>query len=432
MKSFREFIAEIEKDGILRKCKKPVSLKYELAGVLKAAGTTPVLFSEVKESKFSAVGNVFTTKELVARYLGVRREQLVPTLINAIANPSAPTEVGPERAPVLQNTMDATDLYKLPIPVHTEQDGGPYIASGIVVAQDKELGRNCSFHRMMVIGKDRIAIRIVPRHLNEFIKRAGGTLDVAVVIGSPINVLLASAVSVGLGEDELKIANTLMPFNTVKLSNGISIPADAEIAFEATITDEMHDEGMFVDLTETFDIVRKQPVMKVHRIHYRDNPLFHVLLPGGFEHKVLMGMPREPTIFTEVSKVCECTGVNITPGGCSWLHGVVSIRKKNEDDGKKAIEAAFNGHKSMKHVVIVDDDINIYDPNEVEWAIATRVQADRDLVIKPNQKGSSLDPSADPNTYITCKVGVDATAPLANRQDFQKAKFMEVKIEGYI
>jgi UbiD family decarboxylase len=204
------------------------------------------------------------------------------------------------------------------------------------------------------------------------------------------------------------------------------------MVFEATITSEMHDEGPFVDLTETYDIVRSQRLVKINKIHHRTNPLFHTLLPGGLEHKILMGMPREPTILNEVNKVCECTGVNITPGGCSWLHGIVSIKKKKEDDGKSAISAAFNGHKSMKHVIIVDDDIDIYDPQEVEWAIATRVQADRDVIILPNQKGSSLDPSADPNTYATTKVGVDATATLSNLEDFEKAKFMKIRIEDYI
>ncbi|MFH1221954.1 MAG: UbiD family decarboxylase, partial [Candidatus Micrarchaeota archaeon] len=178
---------------------------------------------------------------------------------------------------------------------------------------------------------------------------------------------------------------------------------------------------------------RKQRVMKITKIHHRKNPIFHALLPGALEHKILMGMPREPTIFNEVSKVAECRGVNITPGGCSWLHAVVAIKKKNEDDGKKAIEAAFKGHKSLKHVVVVDEDINIYDPMDVEWAIATRVQADKSLTIKTNEKGSSLDPSADPHTYATTKMGIDATKPLiAHGKNYTKAKWMDVDVKKYL
>ena len=139
--------------------------------------------------------------------------------------------------------------------------------------------------------------------------------------------------------------------------------------------------------------------------------MFHGLLPGGLEHKILMGMPREPTIYQEVSKVCEVQDVLVTPGGTSWLHGAVSIRKKTPEDGKNAIHAAFLGHKSMKHVFIVDDDIDIHDPNQIEWAMATRFQGDRDLVILPKQKGSSLDPSSNLETRETTKIGFDLTIP---------------------
>jgi 2,5-furandicarboxylate decarboxylase 1 len=433
MKSFRNFVEELERDGTMKVVERKVSQKLEAAAVLKKAGEMPVKFNRIEGCKMKAVGNVFATRELVARYLGIGRQDIIAELARAINKPSEPEEVSRKEAPVLENTLTEPDLNIMPMLTHAEKDGGPYIASAIVIANDPEYGRNCSFHRMMQIGKDKLAIRILPRHLNAFIERAGGTLDVAFIIGAPINVMLASATSVELGMDELTIANSLAPLRTVALDNGISVPADAEIAVEATITSEMHDEGPFVDLTETYDIVRKQRVIKIKKIHHRNNPLFHALLPGGFEHKILMGMPREPTIFNEVSKVCECTGVNITPGGCSWLHAVVSIRKKKEDDGKKAIDAAFEGHKSLKHVVVVDEDINIYDPLDVEWAIATRVQGDKDIVIKLNQKGSSLDPSADPHTYETCKVGVDATKPLiAHGKNFAKARFRDLNLDEYL
>ena len=131
-------------------------------------------------------------------------------------------------------------FFKFPIPFHAEKDGGPYFSSAVVIAHDKELGRNCSFHRMMVIGKDKVVMRVLPRHLAEFIKRAGDAgkegLDVAFVVGAPINVLLAAATSVEIGTDELGIANTLMPVRTVRLSNGIEVPADAEFALKAEST----------------------------------------------------------------------------------------------------------------------------------------------------------------------------------------------------
>ena len=431
--SFRDFIAKLRKEGGMTELSRPVSLSLELAGVMAAFDGKPVYAEKVKETPGARVaGNVFCTRELICGYLGITRGQLIPALISAINNPSKPQLVDATDAPVLE--ADApVDLSRLPIPWHAEKDGGKYFSSAVVIAKDKELGQNCSFHRMMVIGKDRVAVRILKRHLDEFIKRAGGELDVAFVVGAPINFLLASACSVEIGRDETTIANSLAPIRTVRLESGIEVPADAEFVFEGTITRELADEGKFVDLTETYDVVRKQQVMKITRIRHRRDPIWHVLLPGALEHKLLMGMPREPTIYNEVSKIAPCTGVNITPGGCSWLHAVVGIKKSRDDDGRRAITAAFSGHKSLKHIVVVDDDIDIYDPASVEWAIATRVQADKGVTILSGQKGSSLDPSADAHTYATSKMGIDATKPLqAHGKDFEKAKWMNVRKEDYV
>jgi UbiD family decarboxylase len=431
-KSFRDFIDKLRKEGKLVELKKPASKHLELAGLCTALEGKPFFTEKVKENSDAKVAaNVFSTKDLVCEYLGCSRDELIPKMIHAINNPSKPKLVA--SGSVLEVQTTDVDLSKLPIPFHAEKDGGPYFSSAIVIAQDKELGRNCSFHRMMVIGKDRVVMRILHRHLDEYIKRAGGTLNVAFVVGAPINVLLAGATSIALGKDELEIANSLMPLETVKLANGIEVPADCEFAFEGTITSEMVDEGPFVDLTETYDVVRKQRVMKITKMYHRKNPIWHMLLPGGLEHKILMGMPREPTIFNEVNKVAECKGVNITPGGCSWLHAVIAIKKKKEEDGQKAVEAAFKGHKSLKHAVVVDEDIDILNPMEVEWAIATRVQADKDVIVMPDEVGSSLDPSADPNTYATAKMGIDATKPLvAHGKNFDKAKWKKVNAEEYI
>ncbi len=433
MTSFRDFVEKLKKEKKLVELQKQCSLNLELAGVLAALDGKPVYSERITETPDARVaGNVFSTRELICEYFGIGKEELVPKLIHAINNPSKPALVEAKDAPVLEES-DEVDLRKLPIPIHAPKDGGPYFSSAIVIAGDMELGQNCSFHRMMVLDSKRAVARILHRHLEEFINRAGGELDVAVVVGAPINVLLAAATSVAIGRDEMEIANSLMPLRTVKLPNGIAVPADAEYVFEARITNEMHDEGPFVDLTETYDVVRSQRVVEFTKVHHRKNPIWHVLLPGCLEHKLLMGMPREPTIWNEVNKAAQCTGVNITPGGCSWLHAVVAIRKRSEEDGRKVIEAAFAGHKSLKAVVVVDSDIDIYKPAEVEWAIATRVQADKRVVILGGQKGSSLDPSADPNTYATAKMGIDATKPLAaHGKNFTKAEWKKVNPNDYL
>ena len=164
----------------------------------------------------------------------------------------------------------------------------------------------------------------------------------------------------------------------------------------------------------------------------RKDAMYHALLPGGLEHKVLMGMPREPTIYREVAKVCDVKDVLVTPGGSSWLHGAVSIRKKHPDDGRKAIEAAFKGHKSMKHVFVVDDDINIHDPTDIEWAMATRFQADKNMTTF-REKGSSLDPSSDMDTQMTCKAGFDLTIPESGKKEFKRPTLpMKLNLDDYV
>ena len=163
--------------------------------------------------------------------------------------------------------------------------------------------------------------------------------------------------------------------------------------------------------------------MKSERIWAKKDPVFQFLLPGGWEHFLLMGVPREPVIFRTVRQaVPRVKNVRLTEGGCCWLDGVVSIAKNKEGDGVNAIMAAFTGHTSMKNVIVVDDDIDIFDDREVEWAVATRMQADKIIKI-PGAAGSSLDPSAGKTTW---KVGFDATLPMgADRAPFVKATVPE-------
>ncbi len=399
--NMRELVDLLDKKGLLVEINKSVDIKYEIATLMKMLDGKPILFEQVKGFSMPVVANLCSSRELIALGLGIEEREIISKLANAIDNPQEPRVVGARGYEEID-----TDLSKFPILIHYPLDGGPYISSGVVIARDPELGLNASYHRMMILGKDKLVIRILPRHFDEFLKR--GNEEFAICIGNSMPVLVASAVSAELGKSELGIANALGETNLVELG-GHRVP-ESEIVMIAEMTGEEHDEGPFLDLTETPDIVRKQRVARVKQIFVKHDPIYHALLPGGLEHKFLMGMPREPTIFREVSKVCECKDVLITPGGCSWLHAAVSIRKKNPDDGRKAIDAALKGHASLKHVWVVDDDIDIHDPNEIEWAMATRFQGDRDIVMK-REKGSSLDPSSDLETRETMKMGFDLTIP---------------------
>jgi 2,5-furandicarboxylate decarboxylase 1 len=418
-----KLVKVLDSKGMLTRISRPVDLKYEVSTLMKMLDGRVLLFDHVRGSTMPVIANICSTRDLVATGLGIRREELIARLTDAIDHPKKARV-----ADALGYQEVAADLGKLPILTHYPKDAGPYISSGIVVSNDKEYGVNFSYHRMQVLGKDKLVLRILQRHLDAYIQR--GLKEFAICISSPVQVLVSAAISVEAGISEADIANALEETPLQRLDGHLVPPSD--IVITAELTGELRDEGPFLDLTETFDIIRKQRVAQVKKIYMRKDPMYHALLPGGLEHKVLMGMPREPTIYREVARVCDVKDVLVTPGGCSWLHGAVSIHKKHPDDGRKAIEAAFKGHKSMKHVFVVDDDINIHDPNDIEWAMATRFQADKNMVMK-REKGSSLDPSSDMDTQMTCKVGFDLTIPEGGKKEFMRPTLpMKLNLDDYV
>jgi 2,5-furandicarboxylate decarboxylase 1 len=434
--SFRKFINKLERENKLIKIEKEVSTEFEAANILSVLDGKTVLFKNVKNSKFPVVGNMISTRDLVASSLGIRKEQILNKLSWATNNLKEPEIVS--EAPC-QEVEENVELNTLPILRYMPKDGGKYIASAVCIIKDPETGiRNSCFHRLMFLDKKHFVARIVEnRGTDTSLKKAGGELDIAICIGNSPPVLIAAATSLPPGVDELKMANTLQEIKLVKCKTiDVEVPSDTEIVLEGRILNKKVPEGPFLDLTETYDRIREQPVIEIKKITHRRNAMFHALLPGRGEHKVLMGMPREPTIFNEVNKVCKCKNVLITLGGASWLHAIVQISKQKDDDGRKAIEAAFRGHSSLKHCLVVDDDINIYDPSEVEWAIATRVQADKDVLVFKNQKGSSLDPSAIHELgkkAVTTKAGVDATIPFGKTdKSFKREKYGKVDLEKYL
>jgi 2,5-furandicarboxylate decarboxylase 1 len=430
----RDFLTELDRTGDLDHVRKEVSTRYEAAAVASKLDGRPLLFEKVRESEdYRIATGVCGTRTLLARSIGIQADQLLTKILESIETPKPFRVV--RQAACQEVVEDEVDLYKIPILTHCEKDGGPYVTAGIAVAHDSEYGYNASYHRLMLLGKDRVVARILPRHLDEFFKR--GNRNIGIALGNHPAFLFAAAVSCELGKSELEIANNLKEMSFVKcVSNDALVPAECELVLEGVITNELVDEGPFPDIVGAYDIVRKQRVIRINRITHRRNPIYQAILPGGIEHRFLMGTPREATMFREASKVCDCIDVRLTAGGSSWLHAVVKIRKKKEEDGKQALEAAFRGHPSLKQAMVVDEDIDIEDPNAVEWAIATRTQMDKDLSLRPGELGSSLDPSADQVSRRTCKVGIDATIPFdAPRDGFLKSKIPkldEIRLEDYL
>ncbi|MEM3670628.1 MAG: UbiD family decarboxylase [Thermoprotei archaeon] len=430
-KGFRGFIEELSKSSGVKWVEKDVSSSYEAASVLAAYDGTPVVFKSVDGIQTRVAGNVYSSRELLAKYFHIDGRQVTDLMRRSISNPKPVSldSIKRQAAPCNEVSEAEVNIPKqLPVLRHTRGDGGRYVTSAVFCASDPEYGLNLSVHRLMVKEQAprKLGMRIVPRDLLTYLERAGGEIDVVATIGNGLGYLLAAAVTVPKGYDELGIANALEQQEMVLASTvDLPVPSDSEYVLEGRIyTEPPEKEGPFFDLTLTLDAVREQPVFEVRKVTHRRDPIYHALLPGYGEHRTLMGVPREPTIFMEVSKVTRCTGVRLTDGGGGWLHAVVAIHKENQDDGVKAIEAAFRGHPSLKHVIVVDDDIDPADMGEVEWALATRFQAGRGLIVYRDVVGSSLDPSADRATRKTSKMGLDATIPLdRRREDFVKWGF---------
>ena len=384
---------------------------------------TTFLFKDINGGK--AAGNVYSTREKIAAAMNIPKDAIVRHIMDAMASPCDTEETD---SPRFKECSLDVELTKLPIIKYFPKDAGRYISAGIVVSEYNGK-RNVSFHRMLIKDRNTIVIRLVPRHtftlFNEA-KKDGKELKIAICIGAPVEAMVSAALSVDFGTDELTIASAMhkaghgSPLKVAKCDNGLVVPADCEYVFEGRITAETCPEGPFVDIAGTYDEIRDQPVVKIDRVWSKKDPIFQLLLPGGYEHFLLMGVPREPVIFRTVRQaVPNVRNVRLTEGGCCWLNGVVSITKNKEGDGMNAILAAFTGHTSMKNVIVVDDDIDIFNDREVEWAVATRMQADKILRIQ-GAAGSSLDPSAHGTTW---KVGYDATLPLhADRTPFVKAE----------
>ncbi len=422
--SLRSFLEEMEAKGEIIHVKDRVSTRFEASSIMKAFDGGPILFFDnVEGSKTRIVANVCGTRQRLCSALKVAPEKLYRKLTEAWKTPATPKTV--KEAPV-KEVIEKPRLSRIPILTHFEKDAGPYMTSAIVSARSPD-GKieNVSFHRLLVLDDSHLTLRLVPRQLFklwETAKEAGEDLPVAISIGLHPAVSLAAASSVPFGVSEFGIANALLG-GKLRLVKGENVdvygPADAEMILEGLLSvKEEVVEGPFGDVTGTYDIQRKQPVIEVLNVMRRKDYVYQALLSSGTEHRLLMGLPRETTIWESVSKA-----VNLSVGCCCWLHAIVSIEKQKEEDGKNALKETFAAHSSLKHAVVVDADIDVFNLEEVEWAIATRFQASEDVMVMPNVRGSSLDPSADQETGLTTKVGIDATRPLDKpREKFEKVQ----------
>ncbi|MDI6905322.1 MAG: UbiD family decarboxylase [Candidatus Bathyarchaeia archaeon] len=427
----RSFLEQMEAKGEVLHVKDEVSTRFEIPFIMKKFDNEgPILlFEKVKRYKTRVVANVCGTQKRICAALNTDQNELYKRLIEAWRSPQKPKIV--EDGSV-KETVEKPDLSKIPVLTHFEKDAGPYITSAVIYAKSIDGSvENVSVHRLQVLDKKHLAIRLVPRHLFklwQMAKDAGKDLDVSMSIGVHPAVMLAASSPVPFGVNEFDVANVLMD-NSLRLVKCERVDAyalaEAELVLEGKIsTTKEVVEGTFVDITGTYDVERKQPIVEVVSITHREDYVYQALLPSGAEHRLLMGLPHEVLIWEAVSKVVpKVYAVNLSDGGSGWLHAIISIEKQLDGDGKNALLAAFAAHPSLKHAVVVDSDIDVYNVSDVEWAIATRFQASKDLIVIENVRGSTLDSSADQETGLTTKMGIDATRPLAKpREKFERAK----------
>ncbi|HZW56229.1 MAG TPA: UbiD family decarboxylase [Nitrososphaerales archaeon] len=425
----REYLDQLRKHGLLTQIQDTLSTDFEIPSVLYSKQDRPLLFENVEGHSLRLAGNLYGTKELLSFGLGVKKEALTGTIQGASEHPSESigSVTGFKRSDWDYNG-DA-DLSKLPVLKHFEREAGRYLTAGVVAAKFPGSDAvNLSVHRMLVLDKDKVVARIVPRHLSQIKGEASGErVRVSIIIGPPPPVFTASSLQTKFGVSEYSIANKLanssLKLTSSELSN-IPVPVDCEVLLEGWLdTREAAPEGPFVDLTGTYDDVRDQPIVKLDRMHFRKDSVYQAIVASSSEHALFMGLPQELKIYDVLSRsVPKIRGVNLTPASNGYFHCVVSVGKSNDGDGKTAILNCLAASHPIKLVIAVDDDVDPFDLAAVEWALATRFQAQSGLVVINGARGSSLDPSSG-KLGVTSKMGLDATLPVkADREKFSRAE----------
>lgn len=442
MTDLRNYISLLKKNGELKTVRKKISTKYEIAAITaKVDGSNAVLFENIKESKFRLVSNLVGTRNRFAKAVGAKDSKIHEKVISAIRLAKKPKTI--TSAKFMENK--SKNLSLLPIVKHFEKESGPFITSSIIYAKNPDTSeQNSSFHRLMPIDRKHFSVRMVEgRDLHRcFVdaKKHGEDLKVAITVGVHPAISIAGAYQADWGKSEINIANSLLGGKLTLTKcpfSGMKVPSLTEIVMEGRILkDKTHKEWM-VEMLQTYDHKRFQPVFELEHMYFRDNPIYHDILSGYTEHRLLMGMPIEAKLNGELKKAFSQTrNVSMTNGGCNWLHAVVQIKKKTQADPKKIIKKAFSIHRSLKQVTVVDEDIDPNNADAVEYAMATRFQADKDLVIIKNVRGSSLDPSSDQNKLRTAKMGIDATKPLSKKPEgFELAripKYDKISLKDYL
>ncbi|QED47733.1 UbiD family decarboxylase [Cytobacillus dafuensis] len=441
--TMRALLDDWENRGLLYRIKKEVDPRYELGAVINSKqGRQPFLFEKIKGYQSSMAAGLGGDRDLVADSIGVHTSELIPKIIESIVNPIQTTlkETGPVQENLVTGDFDLADLF--PIPTYHEKDSGAYYVSGILVVKDLSGNkRYTSIRRMQYLGGNRTNILITsPELLEQYshFEKLGEPMEVAVMFGVVPAIVLSSQISTHLYHtDKLNVAGALLgqSLDVVRCKTvDLDVLAEAEIVFEGQmLPHEREMEGPFGELAGYYGFRSPQPVVEISAVTYRNNAINQTIFPSSFEEKLPMALVREATLLSTVRQVVpSIKGVHIPMGGVARYHAVIQIEKKSEGDGKQAALAAFASDKDLKHVVVVNDDVDIFNSDDVEWAIATRVQAATDVFIVPGAKGSPLESSHNLRG-VSDKMGIDATYPLGMEEMFKRTSIpIKINIDDYL
>ncbi len=399
---------------------KPVDPAYEITALVvkleREAGRRPILlFENVKGTKFPVLTNLHASRSRLAAAMNAAPEETQTKYLRAMDKPIPPkiVKTGPVKEVIL--TGDKVNLYDLPQIVHHEGDAGPYLTAAISFAKDPTAEIwNCAYNRLMIKGRDTTSIHLtIGKHLWEFHRIAaarGEPLPVALVIGVHPAIALGALAIGSIDEDERAIMGGLLgePLELVKCeTSDMLVPACAELVLEAEILPrERTSEGPFGEFTGYSLGERQREVVKVKAITHRRDAMFQDITVAHLDHLLLSTIPIEANLYRALRAMVPSVKAVRVPGPFTCY---VSIEQRVPGQAKNAILSVLGADLYMKRVVVVDQDVDVFDDRQVNWAIATRCQPDRDITIIANVRGSDLDPSTREDGY-TAKWGVDATA----------------------
>ena len=449
-RDLRQWLAHLESTDRLAVLRDGAPLEHRLAAIAKRLdGDRAAYFPNAGGGSMPVVSGFMSKRSWIAEAMGVPESGLLARFRRAAEKPQSCQEVGATDAPCQQVVHKGADVLKLlPVPTHSEHDNGPYITAGLVIARNPVTGvQNVSINRIQVHSGTRMAILMLPRHLLAFYKEAESrheALEVAVVIGVDPLTLLASQAIAPIDCDELEIASALhgSPLPVVRCqTNRVHVPANSEIVIEGRLLPGVREpEGPFGEFPKYYSAKERREVIEVDAITHRDNPIYHTIVPAEMEHLLLGAIPREATILAHLQRSFpNVLDVHLSIGGVGRYHLFIKIRKTHEGQPKNVICAAFGAHYDIKQVIVVDEDVEVHEPRQVEWAVATRFQADRDLVVIQGAQGSVLDPSTTTGLHfaegtappahiqgLSAKMGLDATRPVV----YHEHVFTKVRIPG--